>query len=89
MHNFNRIDRKRVIMNSEYVRIFVGEQSSETFDQTLEALIEFTMRLIGPSRNRWQVITDRQNIVIKLRRRKDATRLRNALAEINALLGAA
>ena len=76
-------------MSSEYVRVFVGEQSSDKFDRTLAALIDLTTGLIGPSRNRWQVITDRQNIVFKLGRRKDATRLRNALAEMSALLGAA
>src|SRR4051794_28943651 len=46
-------------MNSEYVRVFVGEQSSESFDRALAALIEMT-GLIGPSRNRWQVITGRR-----------------------------
>ena len=88
-HNFNKNYRKIVIINSEYVRSFIGEQSSENFDKILVALIELTTGLIRPTRNRWQVITHRQNIVIKLRRRKEATRLRNALAEMYALLGAA
>ena len=74
---------------SDRLGVFVGHQPSESFERTLEALVELVTGLIGPARNRWQTITDFHNIVFRPHRRTDAACLRRALAEMSALLGAA